>query len=96
MNLHQLLQEKIGTSVPKAEELIDAARQAGALGAKISGSGGGGIIIALVEPEQANAVAQAIDAVGGRSYMETNPDRVAMRPTNAEGCRVAWALLEQL
>ncbi len=48
MNLHQLIQEKMGTSVPQAEALLEAALEAGALGAKISGSGGGGIVIALV------------------------------------------------
>jgi mevalonate kinase len=71
MNLHQLLQEKMGTSIPQAEALISAAIEAGALGAKISGSGGGGIIIALVEPAQQEAVAAAIDQAGGRSYMVT-------------------------
>lgn len=71
MNLHQLIQEKMGTSHPKAEALIDAARGAGALGAKISGSGGGGIVIALVEAEQRTAVASAIRAAGGESYAVT-------------------------
>jgi mevalonate kinase len=48
--------------------VIEAALAAGALGAKLSGSGGGGIMIALVEPEQQQAVAAAIEAVGGRAY----------------------------
>jgi mevalonate kinase len=72
MNLHQLLQEKLGTSVPEAERLINAALEAGALGAKISGSGGGGIIIALVEPERMDAVATAIGQAGGRAYKVTS------------------------
>lgn len=81
MNLHQLMQEKMGTSVPQAEALIDAARGAGALGAKISGSGGGGIIIALVEPAQRQAVAKAIDEAGGRSYeVTTGTQGVTLEP----------------
>jgi mevalonate kinase len=39
--------------------------EAGALGAKISGSGGGGIVIALVAPQDADAVAAAIQEAGG-------------------------------
>lgn len=71
MNLHQLLQEKLGTSIPKAEALIAASLEAGAFGAKISGSGGGGIVIALVEPAQQDAVAAAIEQAGGRSFVVT-------------------------
>lgn len=79
MCIHQLFQEKLGTSIPQAEALIDASLEAGALGAKISGSGGGGIIIALAEPAQQAAVAAAIDGAGGRGYIVT---------TGAEGARV--------
>jgi mevalonate kinase len=68
MNLHQLIQEKMGTSIPHAERLIMAALEAGALGAKISGSGGGGIVIALVEPETMERVATAINEAGGHAY----------------------------
>ena len=71
MNVHQLIQEKMGVSVPQAERLIDAALAAGALGAKISGSGGGGIVIALVTPEQKETVAAAISNAGGRAYVVT-------------------------
>jgi mevalonate kinase len=69
MNLHQLLQVKMGTSIPESDRLIEAALGAGAYGAKISGSGGGGIIIAVVAPEKQKGVAEAIDAAGGRSYI---------------------------
>jgi len=71
MNVHQLLQEKMGTSCPEIERLTEAAVGAGAFGAKISGSGGGGIILALVEPGQQAAIAEAINAAGGRSYIVT-------------------------
>jgi mevalonate kinase len=68
MNLHQLIQEKMGTSIPQAEAMITAALGAGALGAKISGSGGGGIIIALVDDVSSEAVCAALTAAGGRAY----------------------------
>lgn len=66
MNLHQLFQEKLGTSWPQAERLIEAAIGAGALGAKISGSGLGGIVIALAAPGQERTVAAAMETTGGR------------------------------
>lgn len=69
MNLNQLILEKIGVCHPKNTTLIEAALQAGALGAKITGSGGGGIIIALTEPGQEAVVAAALEAVGGRSLI---------------------------
>ncbi len=70
-NLHQLIQDKIGTCAPENEALLEAAIGAGALGAKISGAGGGGIIIALAEPDRQAAVAEAIEAAGGTSYRVT-------------------------
>jgi mevalonate kinase len=71
MNLNQLLLEKIGVCHPMNERLIEAALRAGALGAKISGSGGGGIIIALCTPDSQEAVAAAIATAGGTSLMAT-------------------------
>jgi mevalonate kinase len=69
MNLHQLIQEKIETSCPEIEKLIEASLEAGALGAKISGSGGGGIIVALVEPDRLSDVADAIEKAGGHGII---------------------------
>lgn len=45
---HALLQQ-IGVSTPRLDALVALARRAGALGAKLSGAGGGGVVIALVE-----------------------------------------------
>lgn len=69
MNLHELFQEKIATNCAASDRLIEAALAAGALGAKISGSGGGGIIIALAQAGQEAPIAAAIDAAGGKSYV---------------------------
>ncbi|NOZ72227.1 MAG: hypothetical protein GXP38_09995 [Chloroflexi bacterium] len=67
-NLHELIQEKIGSAAPENIQQIEAALGAGALGAKISGAGGGGIIIALTEPAKQAAVISAIEAQGGRAF----------------------------
>ena len=45
---HRLLQ-KIGVSTPILDTLVDESMKKGALGAKLSGSGGGGIVFALTE-----------------------------------------------
>ena len=85
LNLHQLIQDKIGVCAPENEALIEAAIGAGALGAKISGAGGGGIIIALVEPDKQVAVAEAITAAGGDSYMiTTGVSGVRLEPESTE------------
>jgi mevalonate kinase len=68
MTLNQSVLEKIGVSCPQIDRLIHAALGAGAFGAKLSGSGGGGIIIALASPETKPAVGKAIAAAGGRVF----------------------------
>ena len=57
MNRNQELLSKIGVSSSILDHLVDTARQAGAVGAKLSGGGVGGNIIALVEPIIAEKVA---------------------------------------
>jgi mevalonate kinase len=47
MNEAQHHLEQIGVSNPGIEELVRLARKHGALGAKLSGAGGGGIVVAL-------------------------------------------------
>ncbi len=47
MDQNQVLLDGIGVSTPHLEQLCQAARQAGALGAKLTGAGGGGCAIAL-------------------------------------------------
>lgn len=68
MNLNQLMLEKIGVSCPEIDRLIATALEAGAYGAKISGSGGGGIIIALTPVDAQRAVADALGAAGGKVF----------------------------
>jgi len=45
--------------------LVEAAFKGGAYGAKVTGSGGGGCMIALCDPHSSRQVARNIDAAGG-------------------------------
>jgi mevalonate kinase len=60
---HQRLQT-LGVSSPELDRLVEAARSAGASGAKLSGGGRGGNMIALVESNRAQSVADALQNAG--------------------------------
>jgi len=51
------------------DRLVGAAIDAGALGAKLSGSGGGGAMVALSEPGDQEVVADAMRRAGGDAYI---------------------------
>ena len=68
---HRLLRE-MGVSSPELETLMAAARGAGACGAKLSGGGRGGNMIALVTPATADAVADALTTAGARRVIVTD------------------------
>jgi galactokinase len=65
---HQNLRDYKKTSTTKIDRMIEAALTAGALGAKINGSGGGGCMYAYA-PTNAKAVAEAIEREGGKAYI---------------------------
>lgn len=67
---HALLQG-LTVSSPELDKLVDAARKAGALGAKLSGGGRGGNMIALVEQEKAEFVANALISAGAKRTITT-------------------------
>ena len=58
-------------SSPELNTLVSAARNAGALGAKMSGGGRGGNMIALVEPYQAESVARSLIEAGAKNTIIT-------------------------
>ncbi len=64
MDRNQALLEALDVSDPALERLIAAARRAGALGAKLSGGGKGGCMIALTVSEAAASVEAALRAAG--------------------------------
>lgn len=59
MTTAQGMLRELGVSSPELDVLVDAAMRAGALGAKLTGGGQGGCVIALVTDERA---ARAVDA----------------------------------
>ena len=59
---HTSLRDDFAVTVPELNVAVEAARHAGAHGARMTGGGFGGSIIALVEADQAEQVARAIDA----------------------------------
>jgi mevalonate kinase len=67
---HALLQE-MSVSCVELDDLVEAARKSGALGAKLSGGGRGGNMIALVEKDNAPAVARALSSAGAKRTILT-------------------------
>jgi mevalonate kinase len=64
MNENQERLEAIGVSSPEIRTLTRVAVKAGAVGAKLSGGGRGGNVIALVDAESRKRVVRALAAVG--------------------------------
>ncbi len=67
---HRLLQA-IGVSSPALDALVQAARQGGALGAKLCGAGRGGNMVALVTEHTAGRVSMMLRLAGARSVILT-------------------------
>jgi mevalonate kinase len=78
MNVNQGLLDAIGVNIPELSLQIHAARSHGAYGAKITGAGGGGCMVAICDPSRCKDIANAI----GRSF----GDSFITKPT-AEGVR---------
>lgn len=71
MNQNHALLQQMTVSSLELDQLVSAARKAGALGAKLSGGGRGGNMIALVEPNQAEAVAESLMKAGAKRTIIT-------------------------
>ena len=64
MNANHGILKRMGVSSPELDRLVQAAQAAGAWGAKLSGGGRGGNMIALVDSKQAGRVAAALESAG--------------------------------
>ncbi|MEM2739899.1 MAG: mevalonate kinase [Candidatus Bathyarchaeia archaeon] len=67
LNMNHGLLSAIGVSNSRLEKLIYAAREAGALGSKVTGAGGGGCIIALARPGESDGIASSLLDVGAEA-----------------------------
>lgn len=65
---HQVLRDFLQTSTPKIEKMMDAALEAGALGGKLNGSGGGGCMFAYA-PDRTEQIAEAIERIGAKVHI---------------------------
>lgn len=65
---HELLRQ-IGVSTPMLDHLVEEAKRVGAVGAKLTGAGGGGCMIALCDDKASELkVAKRLKQEGGRIY----------------------------
>jgi mevalonate kinase len=71
MNENHILLQKLTVSSPELDRLVEAARDAGALGAKLSGGGRGGNMIALVERGNAEVISSSLREAGARNTILT-------------------------
>lgn len=65
MTVNHGLLAALGVSTPALDAACHAARAAGALGAKLTGAGGGGCVVALVDDASADPVVSALAESGG-------------------------------
>ena len=71
MNANQVLLREMGVSSPEIEALIRAALRAGARGAKLSGAGRGGNVIALIDEVTQDKIERALLGAGARRVIVT-------------------------
>lgn len=68
---HELL-VAVGVSTPELDRLVAAACQAGALGAKLTGAGRGGFVLALTPPSTEARVTRALRQAGATTVFATS------------------------
>jgi mevalonate kinase len=71
MNMNQSLLEVLGVGHPAISRMVLAARSAGAYGAKLTGAGGGGCMIALCPKTQKGRIMAAIEGCDCRAFVTT-------------------------
>jgi mevalonate kinase len=71
MDGNQWLLREMGVSSDEIDRLAQAARRAGALGAKLCGAGRGGNVIALVTEAKQDSVTEAMRQAGAKDIIPT-------------------------
>jgi len=74
MNINHALLRAIGVSHESLEKLVHAARNSAAYGAKLTGGGGGGCMIALASASKLNRVVEAVEQGGGKAFLAKKTD----------------------
>ena len=73
MNRNHELLRSLTVSCPELDGLVEQAMGNGALGAKLTGTGRGGLMIALVADQRAmNTVAESLQKAGAAAVWKTN------------------------
>jgi galactokinase len=81
---HQSLADDYEVSTPALDELVNIARNAGASGARLTGAGFGGSIVALAEASNAGRVLGALDSMFYRPRgVDTSPAFIAIPSAGA-------------
>lgn len=82
---HASLRDDFEVSIPELDALVELARAAGAVGARMTGGGFGGAAIALVDEDRVDALGAQVEA----GYRERFPDRTPAlhRCRAADGAR---------
>lgn len=73
MNSNQDLLRSLGVSSKDLENLIEAALNSGAYGAKLSGAGGGDCMIAIANRENWDTIERAIKKAGAKIIKVKTP-----------------------
>ncbi len=68
MNMNHALLDALGVGHPQISRLVLASRAAGAYGAKLTGAGGGGCMIAICPKHAKSRVAGALEACEARAF----------------------------
>ncbi len=86
---HASLNERLGVGHPALDRLVEVARTAGALGARMTGAGFGGSIVALAEATRSQRVVEALRSVQAAEFPGATPTFVAEAGAGASTRRLS-------
>jgi mevalonate kinase len=74
MNINHECLQQLGVSTPALDRLVGVARDAGALGAKLTGAGLGGFIVVLTTPQHGQSMEAALSRAGAATVIQARVD----------------------